>query len=65
MGRGPEGAYSSPGLTTFAVNSHQAGSRLAQLLIERIRGTAPEDLRETVPAHLIARGSDGRAPITE
>lgn len=54
----PEGAYANPGLTTFAVNSRQAGERLARLLIERIRGAAPEDLRELAPATLVERGSD-------
>ncbi|MBO6791110.1 MAG: substrate-binding domain-containing protein [Dinoroseobacter sp.] len=54
----PEGAYANPGLTTFAVNSHQAGERLARLLIARIRGTAAEELRELAPATLVERGSD-------
>ncbi|MEL6689161.1 MAG: substrate-binding domain-containing protein [Pseudomonadota bacterium] len=57
----PEGAYADPGLTTFAVNSQQAGERLARLLIERIRGADPEDLRELAPATLVERGSD-KAP---
>ncbi|MEM9250608.1 MAG: LacI family DNA-binding transcriptional regulator [Pseudomonadota bacterium] len=54
----PEGAYATPGLTTFAVNSQQAGERLARLLIARIRGAAPEELRELAPATLVERGSD-------
>ncbi len=54
----PEGAYADPGLTTFEVNSRHAGERLAKLLIERIRGTAPEKLRELAPATLVERGSD-------
>ncbi len=60
----PEGAYSDPGLTTFAVNSHQAGARLATLLIQRIRGVAPEDLRELAPATLVERGSDRSPALT-
>lgn len=60
----PEGAYANPGLTTFAVNSRQAGERLARLLIERIRGTAPEDLRELAPATLVERGSDRPPRLT-
>lgn len=60
----PEGAYSDPGLTTFAVNSHQAGARLATLLIKRIRGDAPEDLRELAPATLVERGSDRPPALT-
>ncbi len=58
----PEAATASPPLTTFAVDTRAAGSRLASLLFARIRGAAPEGLRETVSAHLIARGSDGPAP---
>ena len=61
----PEAATATPPLTTYAVDTRAAGACLAKMLFALIRGTAPEDLRETVPAHLIARGSDGRAPITE
>ncbi|MGI9368721.1 MAG: LacI family DNA-binding transcriptional regulator [Ruegeria sp.] len=60
----PEGAYADPGLTTFAVNSRQAGERLATLLIKRIRGTAPEELRELAPATLVERGSDRPPRLT-
>ncbi len=60
----PEGAYADPGLTTFAVNSRQAGERLATLLIKRIRGAAPEELRELAPATLIERGSDRPPRLT-
>lgn len=55
----PEGAFAQPPLTTYSVDTAHAGERLATMLIERIRGAAPEDLRELAPAHLIARGSDG------
>ena len=55
----PEGAFMTPPLTTFAVDTRQAGARLAALLMERVRGTAPEVLRETAPATLMVRGSDG------
>lgn len=58
----PEAAGAVPPLTTYAVDTRAAGARLAQLLFARIRGIAPESLRETVPAHLVARGSDGPAP---
>lgn len=54
----PEGAHADPGLTTFAVDTQRAGARLAALLMRRIRGTPPEDLRELAPATLIERGSD-------
>lgn len=60
----PEGAYASPGLTTYAVDSHAAGARLAELLIDRIRGTAPEELRELAPPTLIERGSDRPPTLT-
>ncbi len=55
----PEGAFAQPPLTTYSVDTAHAGERLAAMLIERIRGAAPEDLRELAPARLIARGSDG------
>jgi LacI family transcriptional regulator len=60
----PEGAYAAPPLTTFEVDSREAGARLAQLLIRRIRGEAPEDLRETTRARLRARASDGPPSLT-
>lgn len=55
----PEGAWADPPLTTFEVDNRAAGARLASLLIRRICGTAPEALRETAPARLCVRGSDG------
>jgi LacI family transcriptional regulator len=55
----PEGAWADPPLTTFEVDNRAAGARLASLLIRRIRGAPPEDLRETAPARLRVRGSDG------
>lgn len=55
----PEGAYAEPPLTTFAVDTHMAGMRLAKLLIRRIQGEAPEILRETASATFISRGSTG------
>lgn len=60
----PEGAYAVPPLTTFEVDSRRAGERLAQLLIRRIRGEAPEDLRETAHARLRVRASDGPPSMT-
>lgn len=60
----PEAAYTDPPLTTFSVDTRAAGSRLAEMLIERIRGTAPEDLRETVAARLCSGGSDGPPCMT-
>ena len=58
----PEAATATPPLTTYAVDTRAAGARLARMLFALIRGARPESLRETVPAHLIARGSDGPAP---
>ncbi len=60
----PEGAYADPGLTTFHVDNHHAGDRLAELLIRRVRGEPPETLRELAPAKLVARGSDGPPTLT-
>ncbi len=57
----PEGAYANPPLTTFNVDTRASGARLAALLIERIRGTDPDTLREGAHARLLPRGSD-RAP---
>lgn len=55
----PEGGWIEPPLTTFSVDSSMAGERLARLLIRRIRGEAPETLRETAHAQLQPGGSDG------
>lgn len=55
----PEGEYADPGLTTYQVDNHYAGRRLAELLIRRVRGESTETLRELAPAKLAARGSDG------
>ena len=56
-----EGEFASPPLTSFAVDNRQAGERLADLLIRRIRGAAPETLRQLGEATLIVRASDGPA----
>ncbi len=55
----PEGAFAAPGLTTFGVDARRAGIRLTEMLIARIRGAAPESLRELADATLVVRGSDG------
>lgn len=52
-----EGTYVTPQLTTFAVDNRFAGERLASLLIQRVRGEAPENLRETASVPLMDRGS--------
>ena len=61
-GGAPEGSVARPGLTTYEVDNRLAGERLAKMLIQLIRGATPEHLRETAPAQLITRGSDG--PMT-
>lgn len=58
-----EGAVALPRLTTFEVDFDAAGRRLSHLLIRRIRGEAPEALRETVLPRLRAGASDGPPPI--
>ncbi len=53
----PEGAHSEPPLATFVVDNRTAGLRLADLLIRRVRGEDPADLREIAPATYLDRGS--------
>ncbi len=60
----PECDWVRPRLSTFRVDSRMAGERLARLLIRRIRGEAPEALRETGLAMLSPGGSDGRPEKT-
>ncbi|MEO9515830.1 MAG: LacI family DNA-binding transcriptional regulator [Paracoccaceae bacterium] len=57
-----EGAHAQPPLTTFAVDSRNAGVELATLLIKRIRGEALDTLRKTVPPVFVNRGSTGACP---
>ena len=54
----PEAASADPPLTTYAVDTRAAGRALAEMLISRVRGVAPEELRRIVPARLIPRESD-------
>lgn len=58
----PEGAYTNAVIATFAVDNRQAGGRLATMLLDRIQGRAPEELRELAPARFVERGSD--RPLT-
>ncbi len=59
----PEGAYSTPPLTTFSVDSKHAGTRLADIIFKVIRGADAESFRELADARLIERQSDG--PLTK
>jgi len=59
----PEGAYATPPLTTFSVDSKAAGMRLADIILKVIRGADATGFRELVDATLIERQSDG--PITK
>ena len=59
----PEGAYATPPLTTFSVDSKLAGTRLADIIIKVIRGADAESFRELADARLIERQSDG--PLTK
>ncbi len=55
----PEGAYATPPLTTFSVDSKLAGARLADIIFKVIRGADAESFRELADARLIERQSDG------
>ncbi|TCL08356.1 LacI family transcriptional regulator [Shimia isoporae] len=57
-----DGSHAQPPLTTFAVDSRQAGVELATLLIRRLSGEAPETLRKTAGATFLDRGSTGPVP---
>jgi len=59
----PEGAYATPPLTTFSVDSKRAGSRLADIILKVILGADAESFRELAVARLIERQSDG--PLTK
>lgn len=58
----PDGAHVTPQLSTYAVDFTAAGKRLSALLLRRIKGEAPEDLRETVQPVFLNRGS-AAAPL--
>ncbi|MBW4709994.1 substrate-binding domain-containing protein [Roseobacter sp. YSTF-M11] len=60
----PEGAHATPPLSTYAVDYTASGQRLSALLIRRIKGEAPEALRETVRATFLDRGSAGPPRLT-
>ena len=60
----PEGRWVRPQLTTFSVDSREAGERLSALLMARVRGVEPETLRETRDAKLLTGGSDGQPRLS-
>lgn len=60
----PEGAMQEPGLCSYVADARRAGTRLAGLLIRRIRGEPPEALREVVPAGYLSRGTVGPPALT-
>jgi len=59
----PEGAYASPPLTTFSVDSKEAGLRLADIFLKVVRGADASSFCDLGEAKLIERQSDG--PITK
>lgn len=60
----PEGSYVMPQLSTYEVDNDRVGARLAEFLIRRIEGAAPEGLRALGQATFRDRGSIGPAPGT-
>ena len=58
----PESTLIDPPLSTYQVDTRKAGERLAELLIERIRGKACEDCRELGAATFLDRKSHGPVP---
>jgi LacI family transcriptional regulator len=55
----PIGRYVQPALTTFSAETHRAGKRMAEMLVERLGGRAPQALQEVWTPELIVRASDG------
>ena len=55
----PIGRYVQPALTTFSAETHRAGKRMAEMLLERLAGKSPQDLQEVWAPELIIRASDG------
>ncbi|MFC0397903.1 LacI family DNA-binding transcriptional regulator [Paraburkholderia rhizosphaerae] len=55
----PIGRYIQPSLTTFSADTRRAGKRMAEMLLERLAGTPPQQLQEIWEPELIVRASDG------
>lgn len=63
----PIGRYVQPALTTFSAQTHLAGKRMAEMLLQRFAGTPAAQLQEVWEPELIIRASDGshRSPNQE
>ncbi|BAO90060.1 LacI family DNA-binding transcriptional regulator [Caballeronia cordobensis] len=55
----PIGRYVQPALTTFSAETHRAGKRMAQMLLQRLEGASPQTLQEVWAPEMIIRASDG------
>jgi LacI family transcriptional regulator len=55
----PIGRYVQPSLTTFSAETHRAGRRMAEMLLERLAGKPAHELQEIWAPELIIRASDG------
>ncbi|CAM2154631.1 LacI family transcriptional regulator [Pararobbsia alpina] len=55
----PIGRYVQPALTTFSAETHRAGKRMSEMLLERINGRPGKALQEVWAPELIIRASDG------
>ncbi|AET92830.1 LacI family transcription regulator [Burkholderia sp. YI23] len=55
----PIGRYVQPALTTFSAETHRAGKRMAQMLLQRLEGASPQALQEVWAPEIIIRASDG------
>ncbi len=55
----PAGRYMDPQLTTMEIDVDDLGGRLAELLLKRLGGTAPEELQTLLPVRQIPRASHG------
>lgn len=58
----PSASYADPPLSTMEVAIAAAGARLAELVLDRIGGTAPERLQELWPLSHVWRASAGPPP---
>jgi len=55
----PFSRYVQPALTTFSADTHRAGKRMAQMLLDRLAGKPARELQEIWAPELISRASDG------